>query len=260
MNIDQDQEQTTQTTEQTSSDQSTSNDQSGSNTSTTDQTQPLDLSATDDDQTTDTNAEDQRTDEERAAEEARAELFGAPAEGENYAIEGLPEGMEIDKEALDAVAPTFRELGLSNKGASKVAAVYAEQVLPKVMERATASIEQQVIAQRTEWEGEARQAIKDNGKDLKNAAGETLAFDAKDEKLVLAGAAKALDKLAPVGFREFLKDTGLSQHPSMVAFAYQAGKLLAEDTDLEDTTTSTNSKPQKGTAKSGGLSTEKFYS
>jgi hypothetical protein len=185
-------------------------------------------------------AEDNRTDEEKAAEAARAELFGAPDGDAGYEIEGLPEGMEIDKAALDAVTPTFKELGLSNKGAAKVAQVYAEKVLPSVMERATQSIEQQVVAQRAEWEGQAEAAIKSNGAELKNQAGETLSFDAKDKSMVLKTAAKALDHLAPQGFRDFLKDTGLSQHPAMVAFAYQAGKLLAEDNDLETTDTGAN--------------------
>jgi hypothetical protein len=207
---------------------------SQSDTSITDQKPGVDLAA---DEGASAEAEDTRTDEEKAADEAKqAEhdaLFGAPAEDAEYQIEGLPEGMEIDKDALAAVTPAFRELGLSDKGASKVAAVYAEKVLPQVMENATKAIETQVIAQRTAWESESEAAIKANGAELKNKAGEALAFDAKPKEAVMQTAAKALDRLAPVGFRDFLKDTGLSQHPAMVAFAYQAGKLLAEDTDLE---------------------------
>lgn len=259
MNIDQDQTNTNETGN-SGTETNSENREQGSDTSTTGTgtQERIDL-ASDDTQTEDTRTPEQIAADE-AAETERATLFGAPAEGEDYTIEGLPEGMEIDKEALDAVTPAFRELGLSSKGASKVAAVYAEKVLPKVMERATQSIETQVLAQRATWEGEALAAVKANGSDLKNKAGEVLSFDAKDISAVRATAAKALDKLAPPEFREFLQDTGLSVHPFMVAFAYQAGKLLAEDTEIEQTETGRQRKPAQGTRKSGGLSTEKFYS
>jgi len=228
--------------------------EAGSSSSTTDQQARVDLAGDADDQaqaqTTDTQT-DTRTDEERAADEAREKLFGAPEGDASYEIAGLPEGMEIDKEALDAVAPVFRELNLSNEGASRVAQVYAEKVLPAVMERATNAIEQQVVAQRSEWERDAEAAIKANGHELKNAAGETLSFDAKDKDHVMKTAAKALDRLAPVGFREFLKETGLSVHPAMVAFAYQAGKAIAEDTEIEAATSGAN-KPKSRV--------EKYYS
>lgn len=268
-----DQEQTTATTETTSSEAETTSESpaQGSSTSTTETTEQtdsqIDLAGGD---TTDTTTadttdttEDTRTDEERAADEAaeaaRAELFGAPAEGEEYAIEGLPEGMTIDKEALDAVAPTFRELGLSSKGASKVAAVYAEKVLPHVAQQVTANIEQSIIAKRRDWEGEAVEAVQQNGQNLKNAAGETLSFDAKPMEEVRKTAARALDRIAPAGFREWLKETGLSVHPQMVSFAYQAGKLLGEDTTHESTDTKNETTSPSRVRKAGGLDPAKLY-
>lgn len=210
--------------------------ETGSSSSTTEQSpSKVDLAGEVEEQ-----VEDTRTDEERAADEAadaeRAELFGAP-EGDAYTVEGLPEGMEIDKDALEAIVPVAKQLNLSNKGLSAIAQVYAEKVLPGVMERAQNVIVQQVTVQRSEWEKEAEAAIQSNGHELKNAAGETLSFDAKDKAHVLKTAAKALDRLAPAGFREFLKDTGLSVHPAMVAFAYQAGKTISEDTEHETSQT-----------------------
>lgn len=250
-----DQEQTTQTPgEENSAETNSSTEQEqGSSTSTT-ETPPEKIDLVDDE----TQAEE-KTPEQIAADEARAELFGAPAEGENYAIEGLPEGMEIDKEALDEITPAFRELGLSSKGASKIAQVYAEKVLPKVVERSETALEQRIVATRAEWESDAVKAVKENGSNFKNKAGEPLSFDAKDMSAVRATAAKALDHLAPPEFRSFLKDTGLSVHPLMVAFAYQAGKLLAEDTDIEATETGRDRKPAPGGRASGGLSPDKFF-
>jgi hypothetical protein len=251
------QEQTTSTNETESSDTTASETQEqGSSTSTTDQSQPDKVDLADDKPAATT--EEAKTPEQIAAEAAHAELFGAPAEGEAYAIEGLPEGMEIDKDALEAVTPTFRELGLSAKGASKVAQVYAEKVLPQVMEQATKGIEAQVIATRASWEADAVAAVKANGAELKNKSGEVLSFDAKNIEAVRSVAAKALDRLAPDGFREFLAETGLSVHPAMVAFAYQAGKLIAEDASLETTDTGTK-RSGPAPSKSGGMHTDRFF-
>jgi hypothetical protein len=177
-------------------------------------------------------AEDTRTDEEKAADEAKAALFGAPAEGEDYAIEGLPEGMTIDKEALDAVAPAFRELGLSNVGASKVAQVYAEKVLPQVEAKYKTALEQQIVDQRTNWQAETLKAIKGEA-ELVTKTGDKIDFGGATVKEVQQVAAAALDRVAPAEFREFLDETGLGQHPAMVAFAYRVGKLISEDKAFE---------------------------
>jgi hypothetical protein len=249
----------------------TSESQRGSDTSTTETTEGIDLAASDaaDEAAavadgTANEGEDTRTDDERAADEAaQAEhdaLFGAPAEDAEYEIEGLPDGMTVDKEALDAVAPVARELGLSNKGLSKIAGVYAEKVLPGVEKQVMTGIEQNIITQRREWEDAAVEAVKTNGAELKNAAGEALTFDGLPMDKVRATAAKALDQIAPQGFREWLKETGLSVHPQMVAFAYQAGKRLAEDTTVDAGDTATNKETDGRRArKAGGMAPEKFF-
>lgn len=267
---------TTQTTETETTEATSANPAEASSTSATTETtettetpgEGIDLAASDD---TDKAAavadgtaneeeeEDTRTDEEKAADAERDELFGAPAEDAEYEIEGLPEGMTIDKEALDAVSPTFRELGLSNKGAAKVASVYAEKVLPHVEKQITTGIEQNIIAQRKEWEDKAVEAVKTNGAELKNKAGEPLTFDNLPMDKVRATAAKALDQIAPQGFREWLKETGLSVHPQMVAFAYQAGKRLAEDTDHEAHDNPGAQPDERRARRAGGFNPSKFY-
>jgi hypothetical protein len=266
-----DTEQTTETTttETTGTETPSENPAEGSSTSTTTETtgtetsEGIDLAADTAATETTKETEDTRTDEEKAADEAAKaahdELFGAPAEDAEYEIEGLPEGMTIDKEALDAVAPTFRELGLSNKGASKVAGIYAEKVLPHVEKQVMTGIEQNIITQRKEWEDAAVDAVKTNGAELKNAAGEALTFDGLPMEKVRAVAAKALDQIAPQGFREWLKETGLSVHPQMVAFAYQAGKRLAEDTEIEAHDNPGSKPDERRARRAGGLHPEKFY-
>lgn len=254
-----DQEQTT-TTEATDTTQSQTQD-AGSSTSTTEtQTEEsIDLGQTgeSEEQTEETQTEE--TDEEKAQREEREALFGAPAEGESYQIEEgvLPKDTVLDEEALKAIEPEARKLGLSNKGFSTLVGAYAEKVLPRVAQQVTTQIEQQVVAQRSAWEGEARDAIAGKA-ELLNAAGEKLDFKGMDMKAVRAEAAKALDKLAPQGFRKFLDETGLGVHPAMVAFAFNAGQLVAEDREIEDTDT-TNKKSSSSTRKSGGMHPERFY-
>lgn len=235
----------------TTVDQSTAT--SASDTSTTDQTaadESIDLAADAkddaaadadgaDDAGDDGDDDDEQSDEDKAkaaAEAERAEFYGAPAEGEEYDIK-LPDDAPVDAEALKAIAPALRKLNLSNAGATELLTNYAEHALPIVAKQVTSQIEAQVLDQRKAWETEARQAI--IGKDekgepivLKNDVGDELGFDGKSVEAVRRDAARALDRIAPAGFRDFLKETGLSQHPAMVAFAYQAGKLLAEDNNV----------------------------
>jgi hypothetical protein len=168
------------------------------------------------------------TDEEKAAAEAKAALFGAPEGDAEYEITGLPDGVTIDKEALEAATPVFKELGLSNEGASKVAGIYAEKVLPIVAAKFKTDLEQQVVDQRAEWQGDTLAAIKGET-ELKTATGDKIDFGGAAVKQVQQMAAKAIDRIAPEGFREFLDETGLGQHPAMVAFAFRVGQLTAED-------------------------------
>lgn len=252
-------EQTTATTETTETTETpTTQASEGSDTSTT---ETVDLSKTGEDETPEAEktSETEETDEQKAEREERETLFGAPAEGETYALEGLPEGTVIDEEALNEITPIARELGLSNKGLSKFAGVYAEKILPRVAEQVSSNIEQQVTAKRTEWEGEAKDAIA--GKiELLNGAGEKIDFGGQPLKSVMATSAKALDKYAPAGFREWLDETGLSVNPNMIAFTYQFGKLIAEDREVE--TAETGSKrdtPASVIRKSGGMDPSKFF-
>jgi len=230
-------DETTQTNETENSEGETSTsetEQKPSDTSTTQETETeekIDLGTGKGAETTET--EDTRTDEEKARDAERETMFGAPAEGETYQIEGLPEGTEIDTEALEAITPVARQLGLSNKGLSTIAGVYAEKVLPGVAAKVVEQLNKDVLDRRAEWETEARDLIAGKGEPLKNAAGEVVGFDGKAMGQVQQIAAKALDRLAPQGFREWLDETGLGVHPQMIAFAYNAGKAIAEDRDVE---------------------------
>ncbi len=163
---------------------------------------------------------DTRTDEEKAAEASRATLFGVP-EGE-YKVDGLPEGTVIDDKAMAAVTPLAKELGLSNEGFSKLANVYASEVLPGVVEKYNDDLQREVVAQHAAWGQETVELIKTDP-----------VFKGSQLKDVQQVAAKTLDRFGGDKFRSFLDETGLGNHPDMVRFAYLAGTAISEDTTFE---------------------------
>ncbi len=155
-------------------------------------------------------------------------LTGAP-EGDYDLTTHLPEGTKLDAEALAKITPTAKALNLSNAGLAKIAA----EGLPIVQKQVSDGIIAEVVAQRAAWDADTRTAITGG----KNAAGEDVKADAvfggKSYDDVLATSAKAVDRFGGADFRDFLKSTGLGNHPAMVRFAYQAGSLISEDTDFE---------------------------
>ena len=170
-----------------------------------------------------------------------ASLTGAP-EGE-YDIT-LPEGMALDADALTAFTPIAKELNLSNEGVSKL----ASEAYPLVEGQVQKAMVNEVLAQRKAWTDASRAMIsggKDaEGKDVAPAA----VFQGDNYDAVMATAARSIDRFTsdesgqpimfenakdgtePGTFRDFLKSTGLSNHPAMVQFAYMAGKAIGEDT------------------------------
>jgi len=262
-----DQEQATQNSETQNSEEKPTNEaETTANTSTTaadDDDESINLGEGGDEEEQDkaSEEEDTRTDEEKAADEAaeaeRQKLFGAPEGDAPYEISGLPEGMEVDQKAVDALTPLAKKIGLSNEGFSALAQVYATEVLPNVTQQVVTGIENDVLAQRKAWENEARDFIAGKG-ELKTQSGEKIDFGGLSLKETQKLAAKALDKFAPDGFRKWLDETGLGVNPHMIAFAYNVGRDVAEDRDVEETET-------KGGKKSGGdgrpmTDASKFYS
>ena len=178
----------------------------------------------------------EKTPEELAAEAEHAKLFGAP-EGD-YEVQGLPEGMEVDKDALAAATPVAKELGLSQEGFNKLVSVYATEIMPKATEAVVDSLQRDISAQHATWASEALEMVNTDP-----------VFEGKKLTEVQQLSAKALDRFGGPELRTFLNETGLGNHPSMVKFAYLAGSLIAEDTTFE----------RGGNAPKAKTSVEKFY-
>lgn len=152
------------------------------------------------------------------AVDERASFYGAPEGDAGYELQGLPEGVEVDKEALDAVTPVAKELNLSSEGLSKIAGIYAEKVLPGVVERVNSQLHQDIAATHAEWATQAKQLVQEDP-----------TFGGNPLPEVQGVAAKALDRFGGPEFRKFLDESGLGNHPAMLKFAYQAGSAISED-------------------------------
>jgi len=140
-----------------------------------------------------------------------------PAKGPPEAYDlTAPEGMTLDKEAMDAAVPIFREIGLSNEDAQKLMPV-ASQFAQKIADGLNQQILTQVAVDRKAWLDEAKADAEIGG--------------ANWDKSV-STAAVALDKLGyPKGskFRTLLDDSGLGNNPEMIRAFKRIGEVIGED-------------------------------
>lgn len=131
---------------------------------------------------------------------------GAPAEYETFTV---PEGMEVDKEALAAFAPLAKELKLTQEQAQKfvdLQSTHAQQVA-KTQQDEWASV-------RDEWRKAARADKEIGGERFGESAGLSK---------------KALDVFGTPELAEALKVTGTGDHPEFVRFFARVGKAVADD-------------------------------
>lgn len=146
-------------------------------------------------------AEAAKAAERQAAIDAyKAEQLKAVPEA--YKFE-LPEGRTLDAKAAELAAPVFKELGLSQEAASKVVAVHDSLV------RASEEALQTAIAeQNAQWVKESKEA-----KDINTEV-----------------AQKALGKFGSKELTQYLKDSGLGNHPHLLRMMTKIGLTIKEDT------------------------------
>lgn len=154
-----------------------------------------------------------KPEEENQEEKGKEEKDKGAEVPEKYEL-SLPDGVELDEEVLAAADPVFRELGLSNEQASKVAALHGE-LLPKAVEKALTEFkEQQSTAmqeQRETWRG-----------DIKTQWGADY-----DKNLQLA--IKPIVDFGDDEFKKFINDTGFGDNPVVINYFYNLGKAMQDD-------------------------------
>lgn len=139
---------------------------------------------------------------------------------EKYELKA-PEGMTIDNGMLEGLTPVFKEIGITQEQAQKLADVYA----PMLKKQA---------------ESYRQESIKEFDKITESWKQETIKELGADYEKKLAPAAKLIDKS---GFgkdiREMMSETRVGNHPVMVRFLTWLGSKISEDSFVEPNKQST---------------------
>lgn len=131
---------------------------------------------------------------------------GAP---ENYADFTMPEGIEIDKAALESFTPVAKELNLTQEQAQKLVDMYATQLNSLQIAQ-----NEQVVQMRKDWVAQVREDQEIGGAKFTENIG---------------AAVQALIRYGTPELRQALDQTGLGDHPEMIRFCYRIGKAISED-------------------------------
>ena len=128
---------------------------------------------------------------------------------ESYEITA-PEGMDVDKAAMDVFTPIAKELGLTNEKAQKFADVYANIRLNE------AKVQQDAFDSQQDGFIEAAKTDKEFG---------GVNFDKN-----IASANSVLTKFGGDALIEVLDSAGLANHPDVIRCFYRMSKAISEDT------------------------------
>lgn len=145
---------------------------------------------------------------------------------EKYELK-IPDGMTLDKGMLDSFTPVFKEIGLTQEQAQKLADAYVPMI-KKQSESVLESYRQESMKEYDKMTEDWKQmTIKELGADYQKK---------------LAPAAKLIDRS---GFgkeiREMMSETRVGNHPVMVRFLTWVGSKISEDSFAEPNKQSTGS-------------------
>lgn len=121
----------------------------------------------------------------------------------------MPEGVAVDDELLAALSPDFKELGLTQGQAQKLA------------DKFIASQQARAAKQTETWAGTVSGWV-DQAKADKDMGG------TKWDSTVSAGI-RAVDRLGTPELRSYLNASGGGNHPEMIRFMAKVGAMISED-------------------------------
>ena len=157
-----------------------------------------------------TKAAEGTPEEKKAAEEKAAAEKKAAEVPETYEDFTLPEGMELDKVAMEAAIPVFKELGLTQEQAQKLVGLQTAQL--------TAAAE----AQEAAWTKQ-----NDDWRDASKADPE---FGGANLQENLSHVSRFMDGFGSDVIRTMLEETGLGNRVEMLQMFASVGKAMGEDT------------------------------
>lgn len=153
--------------------------------------------------------------------------------------EGKDQPVEIDPALMTAATPIFKDLGLTNEQAQKVAAL-----VPEVQARMAEQQNDEFAKVRADWAKDAADGQKNpdiGGKNWKSTM--SLAGKAMDQ---FVGPSEKDDKGNEKNeFRALLNATGLGEHPAMIRAFRKIGEALSEDGALPRGEQATVRKPRE---------------
>ena len=153
---------------------------------------------------------DQAKPPEAASTETKPEEVKPAGAPETYADFVIPEGTTVDKVAIEAATPIFKELGLSQDQAQKLVDLY-----PKLTGDIVKANNDAYIAMREGWVSELK-ADKDIGGRLDHVASEIGKMKAR------------LPAPLQAELNEAFNLTGAGDHPAVVKALYEITKLVNE--------------------------------
>lgn len=157
------------------------------------------------------------------ADDANADAGeGSDTPPENYADFNLPEGMTIDKSALDSAAPILQKYKVSQEDAQALVDVMAGKV--QAVQQGQVDAFNQLM---TDWKEASKNDSEFGG-------------DKFDESIALAKS--AVDKFGTPELTKLLEDHGMGNHPEVIRFMVKVGKLTAEDVPGGDQTPTSKEK------------------
>ena len=155
------------------------------------------------------DAEAKADEETKESEDAKADKDqeGAPDEYTDFT---MPEGMDIDKDALAEFAPVAKDLNLTQDQAQKLVDIQAK------------AVQDSVKAQQEAW-AETKKTWEAEVKSDKEIGGDN--FDKK-----VASAKLALDKIGTPELRDLLNATGIGSNVELIRAFSKVGDMIKDDT------------------------------
>jgi hypothetical protein len=146
-----------------------------------------------------------------------ADRYGSP-ENFDYSEVELPENMVLDNDLVNEFNPLAKELNLSNKSANKLM-----NLAVKLTQKNTAKFVNEFAAQYQDAEVKSYLQMLNTDKELN-------AYSEEEYSQYLSTANLGIKSVATDGFKNLLKQKGLTNHPEFIKTFHAIGKLCQNDT------------------------------
>lgn len=153
---------------------------------------------------------------EGAGNNSDGDVYGSP-ESFDYSEVQLPENMELDKELIEEFNPIAKKFNLSNKSANELMSLAV-----KLTQKNTAKFADEFAAQLQDAESKSYLQLLNTDKELN-------AYSEEEYDQYINTANLGIKSVATDGFKNLLKQKGLTNHPEFIKTFHAIGKLCKND-------------------------------